>query len=165
MLEGGTGLGLAMVYGMMQRQGGAIEVESAPGQGTCMRLIFPRRPKPEAEDHPADAKPANRPLRVLCVDDDELIRQLLNDCLTQFRHQVVTASSGEEALKIFQAARQNGDAFEVIITDLGMPNMDGHQLARAIRLESAQVPIVMMTGWGSMMKEEGETVPGVVPGG
>ena len=75
-LRGGTGLGLAMVYGMMQRHEGAIEVESTPGKGTCMRLVFPIRQKlTAAVDRPAPAPQPARSLRVLCVDDDELIRQ------------------------------------------------------------------------------------------
>jgi signal transduction histidine kinase/ActR/RegA family two-component response regulator len=161
-LRGGTGLGLAMVYGMMQRHDGAIEIESSPGHGTCIRLTFPMRQKtasPVRDTRPLVQTP--RSLRVLCVDDEELIRQLLDDCLTQFNHQVSTVASGEQALKLFRSAKQNGQPFEVVITDLGMPQMDGHQVARAIRTESPQTPIVMMTGWGTMMKEDGETAPDV----
>ena len=62
---------------------------------------------------------------------------------------------------MFRAAEQNGQPFEVVITDLGMPHMDGHQLARAIKAEAPRTPIVMMTGWGAMMKEDGETAPDV----
>jgi signal transduction histidine kinase len=161
-LRGGTGLGLAMVYGMMQRHEGAIEVESTPGKGTCMRLVFPIRQKlTAAVDRPAPAPQPARSLRVLCVDDDELIRQLLNDCLTQFHHQVSTAPTGEEGLKMFQRARQEGRSFEIVITDLGMPKMDGHQLARAIKETDPRTPVVMMTGWGAMMKEDGENAPNV----
>jgi len=160
-LRGGTGLGLAMVYGMMQRHDGQIEVESAPGVGTCMRLVFPLHPKTELAVPVATVPQPPRSLRVLCIDDDETIRQLLNDCLTQFNHQVTTAAGGEEALTLFRSAQQSGQAYEVIITDLGMPKMDGHQLARAIKAEVPKMPIVMMTGWGSMMKEDGETAPNV----
>ena len=79
-LRGGTGLGLAMVYGMMQRHEGAIEIESSPGEGTCFRLTFPLREKKAgpARD-PAPVVQPERSLRVLCVDDEELIRQLLED--------------------------------------------------------------------------------------
>jgi signal transduction histidine kinase len=161
-LRGGTGLGLAMVYGMMQRHEGAIEVESTPGKGTCMRLVFPIRQKSTAAvDRPVPAPQPARSLRVLCVDDDELIRQLLTDCLTQFQHQVSTAPTGEEGLKMFQRARHEGRAFEIVITDLGMPKMDGHQLARAIKETDPRTPVVMMTGWGAMMKEDGENAPNV----
>ncbi|HUC85161.1 MAG TPA: ATP-binding protein, partial [Candidatus Acidoferrales bacterium] len=161
-LRGGTGLGLAMVYGMMQRHDGAIEVESAPGKGTCMRLTFPVRQKPAAA--PQEPETETRPdrcLRVLCVDDEEMVRQLLNDCLTQFNHKVTTVADGQEALKLLRSARQGPEPFQIVITDLGMPNMDGHQLARTIRAEMPKLPIVMMTGWGAMMKEDGESAPEV----
>lgn len=156
-LRGGTGLGLAMVYGMMQRHDGAIEVESAPGQGTCMRLTFPLRQKPaNAEPAAEPESPPERSLRVLCVDDEEVVRQLLKDCLTQFKHQVTTVADGEAALRVLRSARQSRQPFQVVITDLGMPLMDGHQLARAIRAEMPRLPIVMMTGWGNLTKENSE---------
>ncbi len=161
-LRGGTGLGLAMVYGMMQRHDGRIEVESSPGHGTCMRLTFPLRQKTvSAVRDPRPLVQPGRSLRILCVDDEELVRQLLDDCLTQFKHYVRTVASGEQALKMFRSAKKDGQPFEVVITDLGMPLMDGHQLAHAIKAESPQTPIVMMTGWGTMMKEDGETAPDV----
>ena len=89
------------------------------------------------------------------------IRELLNDCLTHFQHRVSTAASGEEGLAVFRAARLKNQPFDVVVTDLGMPKMDGHQLARAIKAESPRTPIVMMTGWGAMMKEDGESAPEV----
>jgi CheY-like chemotaxis protein len=88
-----------------------------------------------------------------------MIRQLLDDCLTRFNHQVSVASGGEQALKLFRSAKDDGQPFEAVVTDLGMPRMDGHQLARAIRAEAPATPIIMMTGWGSMMKEDGEKAP------
>jgi signal transduction histidine kinase/ActR/RegA family two-component response regulator len=161
-LTGGSGLGLAMVYGMMQRQEGAIDVESAPGKGTTMRLTFPLRamPAPVVSDKKTNSFP-RRSLRVLCVDDEELIRQLLEDCLTFFHHQVSTARDGADALKVFRDARQNGQPFEIVITDLGMPKMDGQQLARLLKAEAPETPIVMMTGWGSMIKDDGKIPPEV----
>jgi DNA-binding response OmpR family regulator len=93
---------------------------------------------------------------VLCVDDEEPIRQLLGDCLTHYNHRVQTASGGEEGLKCFRAAKLNTRPFDIVITDLGMPKMDGHQLARTIKAESPATPVIMMTGWGALMKEDGE---------
>ena len=161
-LQGGTGLGLAMVYGMMQRHEGHIEIDTALGRGTCFRLTFPIRSKtpPAAPATTAEAK-SERSLHILCIDDDDMIRQLLNDCLTQFNHRVVTASSGKQGIELFRTARQRNEPFEIVITDLGMPKMDGHQLARSIKAESPQTPIIMMTGWGAMMKEDGEAAPEV----
>ena len=161
-LNGGTGLGLAMVYGMVQRHQGNIEIESAPGQGTCIRLIFPVREKPAgALPESAPANTAKASLKILCIDDDEMIRQLLGDCLAEYRHRVVTAGGGEEGLELFRTAAKKNQPFHVIITDLGMPKMDGHQVARHIKAESPRTPVIMMTGWGTIMKEDGETAPEV----
>jgi signal transduction histidine kinase/CheY-like chemotaxis protein len=157
-LRGGTGLGLAMVYGMMQRQDGTIEIESAPSRGTCIRLVFPIREK--ASSTIRDIQPVakqSESLNILCIDDDEAIRHLLKDCLTHYEHTVETAAGGEQGIELFRAAQQKRKPFNIIITDLGMPKMDGHQVARIIKAESPGTPIVMMTGWGAMMKEDGET--------
>jgi CheY-like chemotaxis protein/anti-sigma regulatory factor (Ser/Thr protein kinase) len=160
--RGGAGLGLAMVYGMMQRHDGTIEIDSAPGRGTCVRLIFPVGEKvlPHASVSMPKGK-QNRSLSILCIDDEAQVRQLLNDCLEHFNHRVALAASGKQGLELFRAAKLKNNPYEVIITDLGMPEMDGHQVSRLIKAESPDTPIVMMTGWGTMMKEYGETTPEV----
>ncbi|HTQ51261.1 MAG TPA: ATP-binding protein, partial [Candidatus Acidoferrales bacterium] len=161
-LRGGTGLGLAMVYGMVQRHEGNIEIESSPGRGTCIRLTFPLLEKaPQAAvSAPVRPTPATS-LRILCIDDEELIRQLLDDCLTHYNHKVVTAENGMRGLELFRDAATRRQPFEVVITDLGMPKMDGTQLARILKTEFPKTPIIMMTGWGAMIKEDGETAPEV----
>jgi signal transduction histidine kinase/ActR/RegA family two-component response regulator len=160
--RGGTGLGLAMVYGMMQRHEGSIDIESAPGRGTCVRLTFPIRPAPAQTDYaPAGPVASNRSLRILCIDDEPKVQGLLKDCLTELGHRVTTASSGKEGVEIFRAALSSKQAYETVITDLGMPGLDGHQVARAIKAESPSTPVVMLTGWGMAMKEDGETAPEV----
>lgn len=159
-MRGGTGLGLAMVYGMIQRHDGKIEVESSPGRGTCIRLTFPLKHKVSPvvpKDEPVIE--SGRSLRVLCIDDDEFIRTLLDNCMAHFNHTGTTVSTGEEALEFFRSAQQKGQPFDAVITDLGMPKMDGHQVARAIKAESPGTPVIMMTGWGTMMKEDGQTIP------
>ena len=162
MKHGGTGLGLAMVYGMMQRHDGNIEIESAPGHGTTIRLTFPVR---EGATSPvADAAPQTgqkRSLRVLCIDDEPQIRQLLSDCLSQLDHKVATASGGKEGIEMFRSAAKTDQPFQTVITDLGMPEVDGHQVVRAIKGDSPGTPVIMITGWGTMMKEEGEEIPDV----
>jgi signal transduction histidine kinase/ActR/RegA family two-component response regulator len=156
--RGGTGLGLAMVYGMMQRHDGTIEIESSPGRGTCFRLTFPIREKSSqtARGALSQVKP-KRSLHILCIDDDAQVRQLLDDCLTHFNHRVMVASGGEHGMELFRTAMLKNQPYEVVITDLGMPKMDGHQVARIIKAESPNTPIIMMTGWGTIMREEGET--------
>jgi signal transduction histidine kinase len=160
--RGGTGLGLAMVYGMMQRHDGNIEIDSVPGRGTCVRLTFPMREKAlPAAPAPIPEGKHRRSLKVLCIDDEVQVRQLLNDCLGHCHHHVELANSGKQGLELFRAAKRQRKPFEAVITDLGMPDVDGHQVARAIKAESPHTPIIMMTGWGTMMKEDGETAPEV----
>jgi signal transduction histidine kinase/ActR/RegA family two-component response regulator len=156
--RGGTGLGLAMVYGVMQRHGGNIDIDSEPGKGTSMRLIFPlrRQAAMSTETQFSRAKSA-RSLRILCCDDEPMIRQLLTDCLSLQKHDVSVAEGGEQGLEMFRAALQSNQPYEVVITDLGMPGIDGQAVTRAIKAQSPQTPVVMMTGWGTLMKEDGET--------
>jgi signal transduction histidine kinase/ActR/RegA family two-component response regulator len=160
--SGGTGLGLAMVYGMVRRHDGNVEIESAPGQGTCVRLIFPVRDRAIA---PARLQPAKqeacRSLRILCIDDEPELRQLMHDLLEVFNHTVSVAPGGREGLEMFRANLGGKEPYEVVITDLGMPDMDGHHVARAIKAESPGTPIIMLTGWGTIMKTEGETAQDV----
>jgi signal transduction histidine kinase/ActR/RegA family two-component response regulator len=160
--RGGTGLGLAMVYGMVQRHKGAIEIESAPGKGTCMRLSFPivEQPAPSPRPQPAAPEPS-RSMRILCIDDEPDVRTLLQDCLEHEHHQVSVAPGGREGLEMFRSSLSGGHPFQVVITDLGMPDMDGYHVARAIKAESPRTPILMLTGWGSMIKADGDSVPEV----
>lgn len=160
--RGGTGLGLAMVYGMMERHGGTIDVDSSPGRGTSVRLTFPVQtensntiPQIPLQDTPV------RSLNILCLDDEESIRQLLKDCLAHFNHRVTLANTGKEGLDLFRAAKRGNQPFEIVITDLGMPDMDGHRVARHIKAESPGTPIIMITGWGTVMDENQETIPDV----
>ena len=158
--HGGSGLGLAMVYGMMQRHEGAIDIDSAPGKGTSLKLTFPIR---EGGSSLAQARvrksQPERKLNILCIDDEQPVRQLLNDCLSHFNHRVTLAGGGQEGLDLFRRARSGDRPFDAVITDLGMPDMDGHQLARSVKAESPETIVIMMTGWGAMMKEDGEAAP------
>ncbi len=160
--RGGTGLGLAMVYGMMQRHDGTIDIESTPNRGTCVRLTFPVREKVVTEKAASEPSPnQQRSLRILCIDDEPQIQELLKECLSQFAHHVTIASNGKQGLEKFRAALRKKQPFETVITDLGMPDIDGHQVARTIKAESPRTPVIMMTGWGTMMKEDGEATPAV----
>src|SRR5207245_544 len=85
----------------------------------------------------------------------------LNDCLSELTHHVTLAESGKQGMDFFRAARCRNESFQVVITDLGMPEADGHEVARAIKAESPTTPVIMMTGWGKMMKENGEKAPEV----
>ena len=160
--HGGTGLGLAMVYGMVQRHEGAIHIESSPGYGTVFQLTFPIREQAVAavpQAAPRVSKP--RSLHILCIDDEPVIREILNESLQTYSHRVTTAPSGKDGIEMFRVAIKQKQPYQAVITDLGMPEMDGHQVARIIKAESPHTPVIMLTGWGTIMKEEGETAPEV----
>jgi PAS domain S-box-containing protein len=148
--ERGTGLGLAVVFGMVQRHGGDLEIESELGKGTTMRLSFPRAPHGLTGEQPVLKLPA-RPLRILLVDDDPLLLRSLRDALELDAHEVVTAEGGQAGIDTFSAEIKAGKRFDAVITDLGMPYVDGRKVASRIRAMAGHVPIIMLTGWGHRM--------------
>jgi signal transduction histidine kinase/ActR/RegA family two-component response regulator len=161
-MRGGAGLGLAMVYGMVERHYGKIQIESTLGIGTCMKLILPLR-VPPASKGSANTQPvasvARR--RILCIDDEPLLRELLKEILEFQQHEVEIAEGGQAGLDAFEAARKQGKPFDVVITDLGMPHVDGRQVAQGVKSDAPMTPVIMLTGWGTMLKEEGNIPPQV----
>lgn len=154
--ERGTGLGLPMVFGMVQRHGGQLEIDSELGRGTTMRLLFPSAPDGmTTRERVLPAK--SRPLRILLVDDDPLLLRSLRDALELDEHEVVTAEGGQAGIDAFADATNSGAHFDAVITDLGMPYVDGRKVATRIRQLSAQVPIIMLTGWGHRLIATDET--------
>jgi signal transduction histidine kinase/CheY-like chemotaxis protein len=152
----GTGLGLAMVYGVMERHEGKIEIESKLACGTTMRLVFPIRKPPVEPEKPAETSAPPPGLQILCIDDEPLLRELLKETLESDGHTVQVSDSGQAGLEAFRAARGRGEPFDIVITDLGMPHLDGRQVAKALKSESPQTPIVLLTGWGTVIKEDGD---------
>jgi PAS domain S-box-containing protein len=159
--ERGSGLGLAMVYGAMQRHNADIEMESAVGQGTTVRLRFPVPASVSAERQSATPEPRPPRMRILSVDDDPLLIKSLRDALEGDGHTVVTAHGGKEGIEAFQAAEERGERFEVVITDLGMPYVDGRKVASAIKSNSPATPVILLTGWGQRLVAEGDIPPDV----
>ncbi len=159
---GGTGLGLAMVYGMMERHEGVIEIDSQPGQGTTISLIFPLRDPPPTCQAPASCPSQSLgTFRILCIDDEPLLRELLKESLEYLHHTVDVAEDGQAGIAAFQAARSRGQAFDVVITDLGMPRLNGCRVAERVKAESPQTPVILLTGWQEMLHEQGEKEPRV----
>ena len=156
----GSGLGLAMVYGTLQRHGAGIVIESAPGEGTTVRLDFPAHGGFVPTTAPVYLPTPIRPLKILLVDDDPLLLSSLSDTLVAEGHTVSTAAGGGEGIAAFHAAL-SGQAFDVVITDLGMPEVDGRAVATAVKAASIETLVVMLTGWGRRMNEEGECPPHV----
>ena len=158
--ERGTGLGLAMVYGMVQRHGANIAIESAPGQGTLVRLTFAASATDAMLEQPAVyARPSR--LRILVIDDDPLLLKSLRDTLEGDGHSVGVATGGGAGIDAFQAAIDARKPFDVVITDLGMPYVDGRVVSRAIKKASPSTPIVLLTGWGQRLADEGAAPPDV----
>jgi signal transduction histidine kinase/ActR/RegA family two-component response regulator len=153
--ERGTGLGLAMVYGMVQRHSAEMEIDSVPGQGTAMRLIFPAATQSEVRQPPTPARPVSS-LRILLVDDDPLVLRSLRDVLQSEGHSVTTADGGQNGIEQFLAARTRGEPFAVVISDLGMPNVNGRAVAAAVKSAGLGVPVILLTGWGQRLNEERE---------
>jgi CheY-like chemotaxis protein/anti-sigma regulatory factor (Ser/Thr protein kinase) len=161
----GTGLGLAMVYGVMERHEGKIEIQSEPGKGTTFRLVFPVRTKVCEDNLEEKNNVVIEPLQILCIDDEPMLRELLKEILEHDGHEVEVCDSGQSGLDEFRLARERGRPFDVVITDLGMPYLDGRQVTKALKQESPGTPVVMLTGWGAFMKEDGNTpeqVDGIV---
>ena len=150
----GTGLGLAMVYGVLKRHEGTIDIQTEPGKGTTFQLKFPVRSglQKTADD---DASKPVTPLRILCIDDEPLLRELIKEILEREGHSIEVSDSGQSGLDEFRHGREHGRPFDVVITDLGMPYLDGRQVAKAIKQESPDTPVIMLTGWGAFMKEDG----------
>jgi CheY-like chemotaxis protein len=158
----GSGLGLAMIYGMVRRHDGTIDIISAPNKGTTVRIILPLKILPQAHLTPLPSiPPFSHVARILCVDDEPKIRSLLAECLAAFGHQITTTSNGAEALRLLEESAATNTPFELLITDLGMPAMDGRQLARQVRNRYPTIPIIMITGWGSNMNN-GESDAGII---
>jgi PAS domain S-box-containing protein len=148
--ERGTGLGLAMVYGMVRRHDAELQIESEPGKGTTMRLLFASAQAPVAVSGARAPQPV-RPLRILIVDDDPLLLRSVRDILEAEGHDIHAANGGQAGINAFTEARAGGTPFDLVITDLGMPHVDGRKVAAAIKEVSAKTPVVMLTGWGQQL--------------
>jgi signal transduction histidine kinase/CheY-like chemotaxis protein/uncharacterized membrane protein affecting hemolysin expression len=159
--ERGTGLGLAMVYGTARRHNANIELDSVVGKGTTVRLIFPvaQNPGAAATTQAAPVMPSRA--RILLVDDDPLLIKSLRDTLETDGHLVTAATGGQAGIDTFLAAKEKGQPYAIVISDLGMPNVDGRKVSRAIKEASPTTPIILLTGWGQRLQTEGDIPPHV----
>jgi len=161
--ERGTGLGLAMVFGVAERHSADLEIESAPGKGTTFRLTFQAAAAAPAPAAPVSAGPAKDrvKMRLLVVDDDPLVAKVLRDTLKADGHDVTTANGGQAGIDAFVATRASGGHFDLVMTDLGMPYVDGRKVAAAVKEASPSTPVILLTGWGQSLQDEGELPPHV----
>jgi signal transduction histidine kinase/CheY-like chemotaxis protein len=160
--ERGTGLGLAMVYGMARRHSAQLEIDSAAGKGTTVRLCFvPALTGSLAVEHHPAALHTRPGLRLLLVDDDPLLIKSLREVLEEDGHSIVVADGGQNGINTFLTALQGSDPFSLVITDLGMPYVDGRKVAAAVKASSPATPVIMLTGWGRRLISEND-VPAYV---
>ncbi len=166
--KAGLGLGLAVSFGIIRRHGGNIEVESQYGNGTQFRITLPLariadKSVKGVEASAADSSPpacvnteAQLPTRVLVVDDEDFVRELLREILEGEHCEVEVAESGGEALSLFGEME-----FDGVFTDVGMPGMSGWELAREIRQLNSRLPIAVITGWGEAVGSNEQKAAGV----
>jgi PAS domain S-box-containing protein len=147
---GSSGLGLSMAYGIVTRHSGEISVESVPGEGTTFLLTLPPAPAtagpPQTSAVPEEAA---RKLRVLLVDDDAGVLAGTRKLLWRLGHGVVCASSGEEALRLFEPGQ-----FDLVVTDLGMPGLSGWNVATQVMRLAPGTPVGLLTGWSETVDPE-----------
>jgi PAS domain S-box-containing protein len=154
--EHGTGLGLSMVYGIIQRHQGTVDIETEVGNGTTFIIRLPvqtAQPQSEPKPQPVDVV---QHLHVLVVDDEAVVRKIIGDYLKIDGHIVEAANSGRDALEKFRNSR-----FDLVLLDRAMPDMSGDQVAAAIKFTNPAMPVIMLTGFGSMMDAADEKPMGV----
>jgi signal transduction histidine kinase/ActR/RegA family two-component response regulator/uncharacterized protein YigA (DUF484 family) len=145
-----SGLGMSVSYGIIKRHGGEILIESEPGKGTTFILHLPIGfGEKEIEEKVLKPIKEVRPARILVIDDEDSVRDILFRMLKVKGHQVVVASDGEEGIERFK-----NETFDLVFTDLGMPKISGWEVGKTIKGMNPKVPIVMITGWGMELNRE-----------
>jgi len=140
----GTGLGLAVSYGIIERHNGLITVESELGKGTTFHIDLPLADICIATEGESRTIEETESLSILVIDDEEFVRETLGEMLADLKHRVVTVDSGRAGLE-----RLSAQKFDVVFTDLAMPEMDGWETAREIRDQFPGLPVVLVTGYGA----------------
>lgn len=148
----GLGLGLAVSYGIIKRHGGQIEVSSTVGSGTTFTIRLPAAPEQRSvcsQENAPITRRSDRRACILVVDDEDYVRELLTDILTGEGHEVVAAATAREALQLLRNRH-----FDAVFSDVGMPEMNGLELAQAIRAEDERISLALITGWGEAIDEQ-----------
>jgi signal transduction histidine kinase/ActR/RegA family two-component response regulator len=153
--ERGTGLGLPMVFGIVKRHRGTLDIDSTVGKGTTFIVLLPPDTTQTREVQQRTQAPSG-PLSVLVVDDEPIARDVLTEYLTGDGHTVQTAVNGRDGIEKFKAGQ-----FAVVITDRAMPEVGGDQLAAMVKEASPATPVVLLTGFGDLMNAAGEKPDGV----
>jgi len=147
-----NGLGLSTAYGTITRYGGEIDIASEEGAGTTVTVRLPVSPIDRVSpdhSHQRASRLVDRKLRILVVEDEAPVRNLVAKMLRSDGHHVVTKPDGTTALESFAS-----QPFDIVFTDLGMPGLSGWEVTQRIRAQNATVPVILVTGWGTEVEEE-----------
>ena len=152
-----SGLGMSVSYGIIKRHGGEILIESELGKGTTFIIHLPTGYE-EEETVVKEVTPIkeSRQARILVIDDEDSVRDILSRMLKTKGHQVVVASNGEEGIEQFRS-----QPFDLVFTDLGMPKISGWEVGKTIKGINPKIPIAMITGWGMELDREKMSESGI----
>jgi signal transduction histidine kinase/ActR/RegA family two-component response regulator len=144
--EQGTGLGLSIAYGIVTRHGGEIEVRSRPGEGSVFIIRLPMGREIPEPPSAAPALPGDRQAKVLVIEDEAPVREVLVDLLSRHGHEVVACADGQSGL-----TRAEAEAFDLVMVDLSMPGLSGWEVVSHIRVKQPRPAVCLITGWGDQI--------------
>jgi len=148
----GTGLGLAVVHGIVKSHGGTITCASSPDKGTTFDIYLPEIMSEEAVLSHHEERPLPIGIeRILFIDDEPMLVELAKKMLSKLGYSVVTRSSSSEALELFQ---RDPDKYDLVITDMTMPEMTGDRLAQEIMKIRHEIPIILCSGYSEHISQE-----------
>lgn len=147
----GTGMGLSVVHSLVKNHGGTIDVSSRPGEGTNFRLRFPTVRQEAVSETESRDKPAPGRERILFVDDNASLVEVTRKTLERLGYRVEGATSPVEALQIFE---DRPEAFDLVISDMSMPQMTGSQLTQRLLNLRPDLPVILCTGYSEMISRE-----------
>jgi CheY-like chemotaxis protein len=156
--QAGTGLGLAIVFGIIERHKGRMELESTEGSGTTVTIWLPKAGNDckRAQEKPPLSNAGGRPLRVLVVDDEDLLLEVVSQHLLNMGHTVDCFTDPNAALECFYQSPH-----DIVITDRAMPGMTGDNLAKLVREFSRETPVILLTGFADVISQTGEKVQNI----
>ncbi len=147
--EEGTGLGLSVSHSIVERHGGELRVDSRPGEGTTFTITLPIGMSAGGEAIRGGGTGSERKGRILLVDNDPQVLSILGEMLKDAGHHVLPVPSGPEALRVFVPS-----GFDLVITNVGMPEMSGWEVAERLRAGDPHVPVIFITGWGLQEEDQ-----------
>ena len=154
----GTGMGLAVVHGIVSQHGGAIRVQSVLGQGASFQVYLPVREAVALLASPPPDSLASGQERLLFIDDEPALVSMVKEFLAGLGYEVVTETSSKAALALF---RRHPERFDLVITDMTMPEMTGERLAQELRRMRPDIPIILCTGFSPQLNEEKTRARGI----